>query len=252
MMLGEVGRVTCIGVTYNCIETDYPVKEVIESYWNSCHEIVIVDACSTDGTLELLQDLQCRSPIPFIIVAHFPYEEKQKNWWLRTARAEGYSRSTSEWVWMIDMDEFLAKPITDLQGGQVHVTVHQFEDNPWYYTDEYTIQTRIVRRSCVIQIHDHCFMSVDPSLPSSDSGAVVLHYSSLRHKGGLHKKVMRILNDWHEHNFTDEKFEEWYENRSTRRNATGTLYTGPIPLTARKWLMERDWTEEDFNARPVH
>lgn len=46
--------------TYNCVKQDYPFVECVESMLGFCDEVVVVDAGSTDGTLEQLRKLQLK------------------------------------------------------------------------------------------------------------------------------------------------------------------------------------------------
>lgn len=50
--------------TFNCIKQQYPFIESIKSMLGFCDSVVVVDAGSTDGTLEQLQELQRQYMIP--------------------------------------------------------------------------------------------------------------------------------------------------------------------------------------------
>jgi len=246
-------HVSAVAVTYNCIETDYPVEEVLESYWSHVHEVVVVDGGSSDGTLELLQKCQKLCPIPFVIVSGPTYKTGIGNLWLQKARLEGYNKAISEWVWMIDLDEFLLTPISQgLTTDLLSVKVLHFEYDPWHFSGEYGDRQRIVRKHLEVVVTDDYVASLNV-YPVQASGSIVLHYSNLRDSRSLKLKCLRILGDWHEkRDLTSERFDQWYEQRRVRvENNPGGVFEGPIPSSAKTWLMRKGWSREELDVRPV-
>ena len=52
------GTISGYTTTYQCLQRHYPVKECVRSLLGFCDEVVVVDAGSTDGTIEVMNQLQ--------------------------------------------------------------------------------------------------------------------------------------------------------------------------------------------------
>lgn len=111
--------------TFNCVKQEYPFEACIESMLGFCDEVVVVDAGSTDGTLERLAEIQKKH----LQIAREGYESAEQKPSLnfvsnlkvhvverdwsdpRSAlfdgmqKAEARARCTSDFVWQMDVDE---------------------------------------------------------------------------------------------------------------------------------------------------
>ena len=62
-------------ITHDCIKYDYCIKEAINSLIEICDEIIINDAESTDGTIELIKKMQIN--FPKIKLFHDKWEQRR-------------------------------------------------------------------------------------------------------------------------------------------------------------------------------
>ncbi len=117
--------------TFNCVKQEYPFEACIESMLGFCDEVVVVDAGSTDGTLERLAEIQknhlqiaregydaCapdkRPSLNF--VSNLKVHVVERDWSdPRSAlfdgmqKAEARKRCTRDFVWQMDVDEVVRK-----------------------------------------------------------------------------------------------------------------------------------------------
>ena len=101
-------RISGYTTTHNCATHGYPFEESIQSMAGFCDEIVVVDAGSTDGTIERLRDLSARdSRIKVHILPvdwnskTFAYESDGK------LKARARSLCSGEICWQQDVDEIV-------------------------------------------------------------------------------------------------------------------------------------------------
>jgi len=91
----------------NPIELDYPIIETVQSALEFCDEVVIVDAGSTDGTIEKLKNLSTRVKV-CPIVWQYKFER-----WSPVNHAEAFIRNkvlencSSDWIFFFDADEII-------------------------------------------------------------------------------------------------------------------------------------------------
>ncbi len=111
--------------TYNCVKQKYPFEACVRSMLEFCDEVVVVDAGSTDGTLERLAELQ-KSHMDITREGYESAERKpslnfvsrlkvhvvERDWSdPRSAlfdglqKAEARRRCTCDFVWQMDVDE---------------------------------------------------------------------------------------------------------------------------------------------------
>ena len=113
--------------TFNCVKQNYPFVECIESLLGFCDEVVVVDAGSTDGTLEHLRALQRQHMHPgaeelssndaeLNVGSRLVVEVVERDWTdPRSAlfdgmqKAEARRRCESDFVWQQDVDEVVRK-----------------------------------------------------------------------------------------------------------------------------------------------
>ena len=91
--------------TYNCISQGYPFEECINSLKNNFDEVVVVDAGSSDGTWERLQEIEGIRAYKHDIDFDHPRWAIKSDGELK-AKARGYI--TSDWAWQMDVDEVIA------------------------------------------------------------------------------------------------------------------------------------------------
>jgi glycosyltransferase involved in cell wall biosynthesis len=94
--------------TRNCIENDYCFIECIHSLLPLCHEVVVHDKGSTDGTLEALKEWAARDSRIRVIEASWQNPRGEKGWftgWLNEAR----SFVRTPMMIQLDADEILGE-----------------------------------------------------------------------------------------------------------------------------------------------
>ena len=90
--------------TYNCIDQRYPFEECINSLKANFDEVVVVDAGSTDGTWERLQEIEGIRAYQHQIDFGHP------RWAIHSdgdLKAKARSYVTCDWAWQMDVDEVL-------------------------------------------------------------------------------------------------------------------------------------------------
>ena len=90
--------------TYNCISQGYPFEECIQSLVDNFDEVVVVDAGSTDGTWERLQEIEGIRPYQHSVDFSHPRWAIHSDGDLKTI-ARGYV--TTDWCWQMDVDEVI-------------------------------------------------------------------------------------------------------------------------------------------------
>ena len=90
--------------TYNCISQGYPFEECIQSLLQNFDEVVVVDAGSTDGTWERLQEIEGIRAYQHSVDFSHPRWAIHSDGDLKTI-ARKYV--TSDWCWQMDVDEIL-------------------------------------------------------------------------------------------------------------------------------------------------
>lgn len=102
--------------TRNCIEQQYPFRECVASLLEFCDQVVVVDATSTDGTWEELQEWSQREPKLLIHREELDWESSRFAVFDGQLKAKARSLCTGEFCWQQDADEVL--PSGD--GQKVH------------------------------------------------------------------------------------------------------------------------------------
>lgn len=78
------------------------IERCIRSLKDFCQDIWVVDSFSTDRTIEIAQSMGAKT-----IQHEFKNQAQQFNW------ALGALDIRSEWIWRVDADEYVEKPLAD-------------------------------------------------------------------------------------------------------------------------------------------
>jgi len=90
----------------NAIQFDYCVAEALDSLCAVCDDVVVVDASSTDGTLDLLAQVQARQPkLRVVPGANWECHEKFER--LRILADVAKSYLNTDWHFMLQADEVI-------------------------------------------------------------------------------------------------------------------------------------------------
>lgn len=94
--------------TYDCFAKKYPFRECIEALLGFCDEVVVVDAGSTDGTIEEMARIaRGESRVKFAIE---PVDFSHPRWAIHMdgyLKAKARARCTSSFCWQTDTDEIV-------------------------------------------------------------------------------------------------------------------------------------------------
>jgi hypothetical protein len=94
--------------SYNCIDRQYPVGECVRALLGFCDEVVVTDAGSSDGTIELLHDI-ARSESRLRIYEE-PVDFAHPRWAIHMdgyLKAKARKYCTSDLLWQTDTDEIV-------------------------------------------------------------------------------------------------------------------------------------------------
>ena len=103
-----MGGISGYTTTYNCIEMGYPFIECIESLFGFCDEVIVVDAGSTDKTLEALNLLRKKESRVKVFVE--PVDFSHPRWAIHMdgcLKASSRAKCTGEFCWQTDSDEIV-------------------------------------------------------------------------------------------------------------------------------------------------
>ncbi|QRR03394.1 glycosyltransferase family 2 protein [Dyadobacter sandarakinus] len=93
-------RISIITVVYNAIETlEHTIKSVLSQTYGNI-EYIIIDACSTDGSSELIQSYPDR------IALHI----REKDNGIYDAMNKGLDHATGDWAYFLGADDLLLTP----------------------------------------------------------------------------------------------------------------------------------------------
>ena len=92
--------------TYNCIDQNYPFEDCIRSLLSNFDEVIVVDAGSTDGTWERLQEIEGIRAYQHSVDFEHPRWAIHSDGDLKT-KAREYV--TCDWAWQMDVDEIIHK-----------------------------------------------------------------------------------------------------------------------------------------------
>ena len=91
--------------TLNCIDQKYPFEASIRSMLGFCDQVVIVDGGSTDGTIEVLNDLASEDSRILVHVQKRNWDSKRFAVFDGLQKALARAMCTSEFCWQQDSDE---------------------------------------------------------------------------------------------------------------------------------------------------
>lgn len=101
-------RLSGYTTTFNCYEMEYPFQECIQSMLGFCDEVIVVDAGSTDGTIDALHELQDRDHklkvfVESVDFSHVRWAIHQDGY----LKAKARSKCTGDYCWQTDSDEIV-------------------------------------------------------------------------------------------------------------------------------------------------
>ena len=106
-MMNYVPTISGYTTTYNCIKQNYPFIESIKSMLGFCNEVCIVDGGSTDGTLEILNDLITNDSRIKVKVVERDWSHPRFAVYDGLQKAEARSLCTGDFCWQMDSDEIV-------------------------------------------------------------------------------------------------------------------------------------------------
>lgn len=135
---------SCSGllISYQCLIQDYPIEACIRSMLDIVDVGYVNDGMSTDGTLDLLYQLQTEYGKDRLVVIARPWVHDRGFW----ARERNYILDEyvkTDWVLSLDADEILhEKELPILSGAMKDSTINSvsFKVKHFYGTPYYTIQ----------------------------------------------------------------------------------------------------------------
>lgn len=240
----------------NCIKFDYPIVECVRSMLPCCDEVVVSDAGSTDGTLDLLAKLAKEEER--IRVVHqdpygmFPDSEQSFNQWIEMARAElGYDMHLQ-----LDADEILDPGAF----GPISLAVGLREPRLFHFVNFWLDP----RHTCLwgdgkklhlmpadVALSSHggateAFMEYRNSAPMHPA-LITYHYSALRHRDAFIAKCKAVSArmSWP---FADQDLMDAEETGAAiadvypTRRAACVPFEGEHPALMVPWMRERGWT----------
>ena len=100
-------RISGYTTTYNCIDGQYPFRESIASMLGFCDEVVVVDAGSTDGTLEELRRMQSNDSRIVVHVQERDWSDPRSAVFDGQQKALARAICTGDFCWQQDSDEIV-------------------------------------------------------------------------------------------------------------------------------------------------
>jgi len=256
----------------NPLSLDYPILETVQSALNFCDEVVVVDAGSTDGTIEKLKSISARIKIYPTV---WQYKFKR---WSPTNHAEAFIRNKvlencgGDWIFFFDTDEIIHETFHSTIKEMVQTKDYDMYD---IYMDhlyrckrdgKYQIflktreNTGIKRRLMLYRNHLGNYygrLRKNSHSPHQDLIGVgkqrtaaikklrvfkpepsvisVLHYGQCR----LERCVARSLNLWGIRYTQDDTFRELDEETHTLEDRGYPLFVGTHPLVMQDWIKSR-------------
>ncbi len=146
--------ISVIMPAYNAEETVNCAVESVLRQTFSDFELIVIDDCSTDGTLDILRKLAERDPRIIII-------ENEQNSGVSHSRNTGVARAEGEWIAFLDSDDMWREDKLELQLRElekhpecvVGYTASAFIDsagNPYNYVmpaEEKTVYSTLLRKN---------------------------------------------------------------------------------------------------------
>lgn len=93
--------------TRNCIEQQYPFIQCINSMLEFCAEVCVVDGGSTDGTVEILQNLAKNDPRIKVKIVERDWNHPRFSIFDGLQKAEARKMCNKEFCWQMDSDEIV-------------------------------------------------------------------------------------------------------------------------------------------------
>ena len=108
--MDETSTIGAYTTTYNCLSQGYPFEECIQSLVANFDEVIVVDAGSTDGTWERLQEIESIRAYQHHVDFDHPRWAIHSDGDLK-ARARSYV--TTDWCWQMDVDEVIHNDVRE-------------------------------------------------------------------------------------------------------------------------------------------
>lgn len=94
--------------TRNSVRQSYPFKESIESMLGFCDEVVVVDACSDDGTWEILREMAARDGRIKTSQLELDWSDARFGLYDGMLKAEARRKCLGKFCWQQDTDEIVS------------------------------------------------------------------------------------------------------------------------------------------------
>lgn len=247
----------------NAIQFDYCVVEALDSLCAVCDEAVILDCNSTDGTLDLLSDLQKRQP-KLKVITGGNWECSEKFDRLRILADVAKSYLTTDWHFMLQADEVIHEAsFRTIRKAIEHPTHRAYmirRCNLWGDLNHYLrydlpqehkpVSDEVIRLATIdcTAYGDAEVLQCNPDFMGREvDNIVIYHYGFVRRDANMIDKTLSMQSwFWGAESKPDQKVVEM-SKKDNPRFEWETLKTRemlsplpmPHPIFARKWAEER-------------
>lgn len=174
-------KLTCVTATFNCIKAGNRERLIrcVESVakLKTVHEHLIYDGASTDGTVELLRELESKTPGLKVV--------SEPDTGIYNALNKGVRDAKGEWFYVLGADDYICHPnvmddLIVLEDSDTAVIVSEVERDSGY------LFFRKMRD----------FSKIFRGVPCSHQGLIMRTNEVVRHFGGFDETRYKVCSDW--------------------------------------------------------